>query len=129
MKICRVYDKHLKIIRDVKYIDFKNEEVMFYADEFEDNEDKASLDIVRNFKEVSIMRLTGALDINGNRIYEGDICSSYRRDFFGDCEIAWDYAKLRWVAVSIVSDSYTKDLSDFNREKIKIIWNIYENQE
>lgn len=129
MKKCRVYDKHLKIIRDVKYIDFANEEVMFYADEFDGNEDEANLDMVRGFNEVNIMRFTGKLDINNEPIYEDDICISYRKDFFGDCEIAWDYIKLRWVAVSRMSDSYTKDLSDFNRGQIKIIGNIYENQE
>lgn len=129
MKKCRVYDKHLKIIRDVKYIDFANKQVAYYTDEIEGNEKWSNLDVVRDFDEVNIMWFTGALDTNGNRIYEGDICSSYRRDFFADCEISWDYVKLRWVAVSIPSDSYVKDLSAFNRGQIQIIGNIYENQE
>lgn len=73
MRKCRIYDKQLKIIRDVKYIDFANEEVMFYADEFEGNEEWASLDIVRSFDEVNIMWSIGIKDNNGVEIYEGDI--------------------------------------------------------
>lgn len=128
MRKCRIYDKQFKIIRDVKFIDFVDKEVAYYTDEIEGNEKWSNLDIVRGFDEVNIMWFTGALDINGNRIYEGDICSSYRRDFFGDCEISWDCTKLRRVTVSRMSDSYTKDLSDFNRGQIKIIGNIYEVQ-
>lgn len=114
MEKLRVYDKHLKIIRDVKYIDFENKEVMFYADEFEGNEENVSFEIVRNFDEVNIMRFTGKLDMNNKPIYEDDVCISHRNDFFTDCKISWDYEKLRWVAVSIPLGSNTKDLSDFN---------------
>lgn len=68
MRKCRIYDKQLKIIRDVKFIDFVDEEVIFYADEFEGNEDEANLDMVRGFDEVNIMWSTGLKDKNGVEI-------------------------------------------------------------
>ena len=41
----RVYDKHLKVIRDVAYIDFDNKEIMYWID------DEQNMDIVRSFNE------------------------------------------------------------------------------
>lgn len=36
----RAWDKHLKLMRNVSYIDFDGKEIMFYADDFKDNEDR-----------------------------------------------------------------------------------------
>lgn len=70
----RVFDKRLKIIRNVQYIDFENEEVMFYADDFEDKDHVPGMDIVRGFDEVDIMQsVIGVIDRRGKTIYEGDI--------------------------------------------------------
>ena len=41
----RVYDKHLKVIRDVVYIDFDNKEIMYWID------DEQNMGIVRSFDE------------------------------------------------------------------------------
>lgn len=77
----RVFDKRLKIIRSVQYIDFENEEVMFYADDFEDKDHVPGMDIVRGFDEVDIMQsIVGVIDRRGKTIYEGDVLrvSSYK---------------------------------------------------
>lgn len=129
MKKCRIYDKHLKIIRDVKYIDFANEEVMFYADEFEGNEYEASLDIVRNFDEVDIMWSTGLKDENGIEIYESDLVE-YRDDeesFTGEIETTCfgAYAKTKndYIRFEDFSDENTRIAGN-----CYVVGNIYENQ-
>lgn len=126
MKKCRVYDKHLKIIRDVKYIDFANEEVMYYADEFEGNEDEANLDIVRGFKEVNIMWSTGMKDKNGVEIYEGDICQFLIGSYKTRLGIRWSYSTLKWIGDN---EQASFNLSDFSSRGIEVVGNIHEDQE
>lgn len=60
---CRIYDKHLKIIRDVKNIDFQNKEVMYYADEYEDN--------VANVNKTTLTQMSTDY-IEWDEVYDGD---------------------------------------------------------
>lgn len=129
MKKCRVYDKHLKIVRDVKCIDFANKEVMYYADEFEGNEDEANLDMARNFKEVDIMNAIGLVDKNGKLIYECDICFSTHENYKGKCEVVWDYLNLQWKTIKISDPSISKKLCNFKSKELEVVGNIYENSE
>lgn len=127
---CRIYDKHLKIIRDVKYIDFQNKEVMYYTDELEGNEKWSDLDIVRGFNEVDLMWSTGLKDEQGKDIYEGDFIE-YRdgeESFKGEVLIGC-------FGSYIKHDGDYTSFEDFSDENTRIagncyvVGNIYENPE
>lgn len=130
MRKRRVYDKQLKIVRDVKYIDFANEEVMYYADEFEGNEDEANLDIVRSFDEVNIMWSTGLKDENKVEIYEGDLVEyrdgeeSFKGEVVINCFGSYVKTKNDYIRFEDFSDENTRLAGN-----CYVVGNIYEDQE
>lgn len=131
--VLRLYDKHLKIIRPVSYIDFENEEVMFYADDFGENDYYPGLDIVRNFDEVEIMQSTGLKDESGKEIYEGDICRWRDLETFNDeiledvFVVVWNDEKLAWYTQN-EDGNFGYDLYEYTDDRdLGVIGNIYEN--
>ncbi len=135
----RAYDKWLKITRDVKSIDFENEKVMFYADDFTGDEHAPSLDIERSFDEVELMQYTGVKDRNGKEICEGDIIE-YKNELKGNKlkgRICFERCKFLFVAYSGEKHNYQInyiELDDYTNQNyvasyLKVIGNIYENRE
>lgn len=126
---CRIYDKHLKIIRDVKNIDFDNKEVMYYADEFEENKDEANLDMVRGFDEVNIMWSTGLKDENGIEIYEGDLVEyrdgeeSFKGEVVINCFGSYVKTENDYIRFEDFSDENTRIAGN-----CYLVGNIYENK-
>lgn len=126
---CRIYDKHLKIIRDVKYIDFQNKEVMYYADEFEENKDEANLDMVRRFDEVDLMWSTGLKDENGIEIYEGDLVEyrdgeeSFKGEVVINCFGSYVKTENDYIRFEDFSDENTRIAGN-----CYLVGNIYEDE-
>ena len=130
MRKCRIYDKKLKIIRDVKLIDFKNGEVMFYADDLTERKYQASLDIVRGLDEVNIMWSTSLKDEKGIDIYEGDLIE-YRdgeESFRGKVEISC-FGTYAETEGDYISFEHFSDENTGIAGNCYIVGNVYENQE
>ena len=119
----RIYDKHLKLVKEVTSIDFKNREI-----EYPINDDGVT--IQRSFDEVNIMQSTGLFDKNGVEIFEGDIVI----DKIGDplpMVVKWDDAGFRTFGKYDGQNyvGYVGHTDICGNNTCMIIGNIYENKE
>ena len=125
----RVYDKHLKILTDISYIDFEGNELMYWLEDIQ---------IVRDFDEVILMQSTGHKDKNGVEIFEGDIVKrtylfngGYGETHTGEVVYDEEYAQYVISRPQKYIEPKTEDLRNVLSDKstYEVIGNICENPE
>lgn len=119
----RVYDKHLKLMKEVVAIDFKSREI-----EYPINDDGVT--IQRSFDEVNIMQSTGLFDKNGIEIFEGDMVRNlgidYTPIFKNGIYMALNIEKLK---LDECNRFFPTQFNCVWRDGCVVIGNIYENKE
>lgn len=120
----RAYIKSLGWIVNVERINFDCKTVE--VDLTEGQGDTAEYD----FKEIELLRYTGLKDINGEEIYEGDICRQKDVKKFGEHTYVVEWHNNGWFSYTEKDTSkreeYYYNLGLFT---VEIIGNIYENPE
>lgn len=124
----RVWDKKLKLLGYVSYIDFDNKKII-YRNGF--------VNCYLNFEDVEIMQSTGFHDKNGVEIFEGDIINSGYLFKGSPFEEEDEYEEEKGVVeflncgFNIEFKNHTNLFIDIilSCEDVEVIGNIYENKE
>lgn len=116
----RVWDKKLKLLGDVSYIDFESKKMIYHNH-------NGLFNYYANFEDVEIMQSTGLKDKNGVEIYEGDIIATTKNKY----KIIQSVTGL-WKAVRSKDDETDKKLYFLTLADVcglvEVIGNIYENK-
>lgn len=107
----RVWDKKLKLLGNVSYIDFDSKKMIYH---------NGFVNYYVNFEDVEIMQSTGLFDKNDKEVFEGDIIATTKNKY----EIIQGVTGL-WKAVNKQSEHYLC-LDDICLTAV--IGNIYENE-
>ena len=108
----RVWDKKLKLLGNVSYIDFDSKKMIYH---------NGCVNYYVNFEDVEIMQSTGLFDKNDKEVFEGDIIATTKNKY----EIIHGVTGM-WKAVNKQSEHYLC-LDDICLTAV--IGNIYENEE
>ena len=125
----RAWDKKLKLLGNVSYIDFDSKNLMYFFDK--------DTELYANFEDVEIMQSTGFKDKNGVEIFIGDIVNCGYLFTGSPFEEEDDYTEDIGVIKIVNCGAVVKINGDFeclvdvlnNCEDFEIIGNIYENKE
>lgn len=116
----RVWDKKLKLLGNVSYIDFESKKMIYH---------NGFVNYYVNFEDVEIMQSTGLKDKNGVEIYEGDIIDvGTRIPFLNKIQRDEETAYLKLVPLDKRwTESYFTNFED--KSRYEVVGNIYENKE
>lgn len=116
----RAWNKKLKLLGDVSYIDFNSKKIIYH---------NGFVNYYVNFEDVEIMQSTGLKDKNGVEIYEGDIIDvGTRIPFLNKIQRDEETAYLKLVPLDKRwTESYFTNFED--KSRYEVIGNIYENKE
>lgn len=113
----RAWDKKLKLLGNVSYIDFKSKKMIYHNH-------NGLFNYYVNFEDVEIMQSTGLFDKNGKEFFDGDIVASSGRYYVIQQSITG-----LWKAVKQEHDeTWYLTLCDVC-DCFEIAGNIYENKE
>lgn len=124
----RAWDKKLKLLGDVSYIDFNSKKIIYH---------NGFVNYYVNFEDVEIMQSTGLKDKNGKEIFEGGIINCgylFNGSPFDELD---EYEEEKGVVKFVNCGFNIKFKNDTNLfidimescEDIEVIGNIYENKE